>query len=183
MNWDIRIIIAVAAIPPLLFLADRYLFSWVGLILSRIPSSENSLCDHKSVWVPSNNAEPKALSFVIKWQSFSEAMRLSSSYHILDHGHIITLYRKFGKVWYRISIHHYSIPKSVTKMTVGTGTPLDLFRHGEPSVTGENCIIPSAWLKHRVFRMIDDLPLSKREKAEMKRNIRAGCVGNLRWFF
>jgi hypothetical protein len=103
---------------------------------------------------------------------------------------MVTLYRKFGRVWYYIyfDTHTNFDPtangsKLISEMKAGTGTPMHLFRKGEPSVEGERPLMPTFILKRRVNRLIDALPFTKCEKSEIRSNIKISYETGLHLFF
>lgn len=171
--------------PLILFLVNRYLFSWTGFILNKIPSPFGcSWCDRKSIGVPVANGHSKILSFVIDLAKVASTLESKSNYHLINFGYRITAYRKFGRVWYHVSLYTYQYGcKTMTEMSLGTGTSLSLWRDGEPDIRGESCIVPNSWIKNRIYRMIDDLPLTKKQNAEVKKNVVVQCTGDAKSFF
>lgn len=179
------ILAALIFAPLILFLVNRHLFSWAGLILRAIPTPFGcSFCDYKSIGVPVDNGHPKILSFVVDSTKIARALHANPNYYLINFGYRITVYRKYGKVWYWLSLYTYSNNyRSVTEMSLGAGTPLPKRREGEPSVDGESFITPSGWIKNRIFRIINDLPLPPIQKTEMKKHVRIQCIGNSQSFF
>lgn len=172
-------------VPLILFLVNRYLFSWAGLILRAIPTPFGcSFCDYKSIGVPVENNHPKILSFVVDLAKVANAFHGNSNYYVVNFGYRVIIYRKYGKVWYWLRLDGSSRNyQSINEMSLGTGTPLSKWREGEPSIDGESFATPSGWIKKRSFQIINDLPLSTAQKAEMKKSVRVQCAGNAQSFF
>lgn len=177
-----------------LFLINRYVFSWIGLFLSLVPNPTEPILEIKTISVREPNGGAKRLSFVVKLPELRTAFAARSDYEIIYHsGHVtvydgvLTLYRRFGRVWYFVSFEtrsKYDLAtkgtKLVTEMKVGTGTPLHLWRRGELSVKGERPFVPSFMIMSRINRMIRDLPLTRKQKSEIKSNIKMGYETGLR---
>lgn len=171
-------------VPFVLFAVNRYLFSWTGFLLNKIPCPfGDSWCDRKSVGVPVANGHPKILSFVVDLREVASAFKSKPNYYLIDFGGSVTAYRKFGNVWYYISLQNdLRDYKTVTKMKLGTRTPLSLWREGEPDVPGEKYTTPSGCIRNRVYRIINDLPVKKNQNAEIKKNVRVRCAGDFKLF-
>ncbi len=171
-----------------LFLVNRYVFSWIGLFLNLVPNPTEPILDIKTISVREPNGGAKRLSFVVNLPKLRTAFAARTEYEIIYHsGHVtvydgvLTLYRKFGRVWYSVSFDTHSrydpaakVTKLVTEMKVGTGTPLHLWRKGEPSVRGERPFVPSFIIMSRINPMIQDMPLTTRQKSEIRSCIKMG---------
>ncbi|MGH9946639.1 MAG: hypothetical protein ACRD6X_05510 [Pyrinomonadaceae bacterium] len=188
MEIALHILLLVICILLGLFLINRYVFCWVGLVLSRIPTSESPILQYKTVGVREPNSGSKRLCFVVNLPKLNTEFASNPDYEVIYHrGHatvydgMITIYRKFGKVWYYLSFSTYTRyeesekrSKLVSDMTAGTGTPLHLWRKGELSVKGESPFIPSYLILRRVNSIVRDLPVYRTQKSEISRYIRIG---------
>lgn len=177
-----------------LVLLNRYLFSWIGLFLSLIPTPRNPILDNKTISVREPNGGTKSLSFVVELHKISAAFYSDPAYEMIYHaGHatvfdgMLTLYRKIGRVWYYIyfdtSTRFEPASKKyklITEMRVGTGTPLHLWRKGEPSISGERPYLPSFVIKRKINCIIKDLPLTREQKSEIRSNIKIGYETGLK---
>jgi len=171
-----------------LLLVNRYVFSWIGLFLNLVPNPTEPILEIKTISVRQPNGGAKRLSFVVNLPELRTAFGARSEYEIIYHsGHVtvydgvLTLYRKFGRVWYFVSFDtrsKYDLAaketKLVTEMKVGTGTPLHLWRRGELSVKGERPFVPSFIIMRRINRMIQDMPLTRGQKSEIRSCIKLG---------
>lgn len=98
-----------------LFLINRYVFCWVGLVLSRLPTSESPILEYKTIGVRAPNSGSKRLRFVVNLPKLNTEFASNPDYEVIYHrGHatvydgMFTIYRKFGKVWYYVSFSTYT---------------------------------------------------------------------------
>jgi hypothetical protein len=152
----------------LLFIINRYVFSWTGLI-----SSQLGLCEYRSVMVPTFNGYNKKLSQWYDIQGIASVMRKNHSYEVgIHNGSGIVVSRTFDGVKYNIIFDENS---GVSEFNLNTYN----FRgYPDGMVTdGERCTTPSYVIESKVNRMIYDLPLSDSQRSELKQYVIATNAG------
>lgn len=142
-------------------LINYYHFSWTGYLFNKA-----GLCAYKTVTTPAKNGFPQKLSYDFDPQYIAREMHKNPNYQVSNfynnRGAVVT--RRFGNINYQISFQNSR--GSYEGFNLNTST--DDEKYSFPSVSGENCTIPSYKIKENVFTMIDDLPLTDSQKAEMK---------------
>src|SRR5256885_13342822 len=83
-----------------LFLINRFVFSWAGLILSGL-----SLCEYKSINVPTENGHNKTLAQSYDLRQIASVMKSNNNYEVNDRasgGLGLVISRTFNGVKYNI---------------------------------------------------------------------------------
>lgn len=165
-----------------LFLVNRYLFSWVGLLFNKIYLFGSPVCEFKSISVPVANSRPKRLSFIVDLLQIASTMKANPNYDLTqDDNYKVVVLRKYGQVRYSISFCNLTLDyEYFSEMKLSTQD--FLWQHGDPVVHGEHYTTPNSLVRRRIYRMINDLPLTRSQKAEIKRNVRVGCHSNAKSF-
>ena len=169
----ITILVGFVTSVLLLFIINRYVFSWTGLIASQI-----GLCEYRSVMVPTFNGYNKKLSQRYDIPGIAAAMRMNHSYEVgTQNGTGIVVSRIFDGVKYNIIFEEYGGVSEFNLNTYNFG--------GYPSgmvTDGERCTTPSYVIESKVNRMIDDLPLSASQRSELKQYVIATDAGRGKLF-
>ena len=158
----IRILGGLITSVLLLFIINRYVFSWTGLI-----SSQLGLCEYRSIMVPTFNGYNKKLSQWYDIQRIASVMRMNHSYEVGTHnGSGIVVSRTFDGVKYNIIFDENG---GVSEFNLNT---YDFRGYPGGMVTGgERCTTPSYVIESKVNRMIDDLPLRDSQRSELKQYV------------
>lgn len=178
-NRKIQILLSLLLVLILtiviLFLINRHFYSWTGLILSKI-----DFCNYKSVSVLGDNGYPKPMSFRFEPQYIAQEMSKNENYEVNNNynggGAIVS--RNFNEVIYQL----YFQNRGGSFEGLNLGTRLGDPKYSFLSVGGEKCTTPSYLLKKNVFIMIDDLPLTREQKEELKESVWVVPVSTLRLF-
>jgi hypothetical protein len=169
------IFVVSISIIVILFVVNRYFYSWTGLLFSKI-----DFCDYKSVSVLGNNGYPKPMSFRFEPQIIAQEMSKNSNYQVNNryNGNGAVISRNFNGVIYKLYFENRG--GSFEGFNLGTG--IDDPRYDFPATGGEKCTAPSYLLRKNVFTMIDDLPLTPEQKEELKENVWVVPVSTLKLF-
>lgn len=157
-------IITLISIAVILFVTNRYFYSWAGLISNKV-----GFCEYKTVSVPGHNGYPKQMSFRFDPQIIAREMSKNKNYQVNDHynGNGALISRNFDGVIYKLYFENRG--GSFEGFNLGTG--IDDPGYDFPAVGGEKCTTPSSLLKKNTFTVIDDLPLTDQQKNELKKNV------------
>ena len=145
---------------------------------SRLRSVSARACEYKSISVPTDNGQNQKLSHSYNLREIATAMRLNHDYEVNDRasgGVGLVVSRTCNRVKYNIVFDVFS---GVYEFNLNTYN-FSGYRNG--LVTGgEKCTTPNYLIKRKIYRMIDDLPLSLPQKAELKHYVRVVRTINFR---
>ena len=167
---------AAVLVLSILFLINRFIFSWGGLLFSTV-----NLCEYKSIGVPTENAANKTLAQFYQLHEIAAVMKAKGNYDINERasgGQGLVISRIFNGVNYNII---FDTHKNVSEFNLNTYN----FR-GYPSGTvtgGEKCTTASYSIEKKVYQMIDDMPLNSAQRTELKENVRVINATNIRITF
>ena len=169
------VLLGLVLIIAILFVVNRYIYSWTGLISSKV-----DLCRYKSVSVLGENGYPKQMSFRFETQYIAGEMSKNDKYMANNNynGGGAVVSRNFDGVIYEL----YFQNRGENYEGFNLGTSLDDPKYTFPAVGGEKCTTPSYFLKKNVFIMINDLPLTIEQKEELKKNVWVVHVSTLKLF-
>jgi len=152
-----------------LWFINRYVFSWLGLFLNIV-----GLIHYKAIDNIEDSVQGTRLSYLVNLQSLASVITKNSDYQILNHGHSLLITRKWGKVQYRLfftnsddfsSANSPYRPNYKGYFKVSNQRDHSIYH-------GEKPFVPVFILRRRIFKMINDLPLTRLQKLEIKRSIR-----------
>ena len=148
-----------------LIVINRYVFSWAGLILSRV-----GLCEYKTVGVPPPNGYNQKLSQSYDIPQITAAMRLNPNYRVNDHfnGNGLFLSRTIEGVRYNVIFENHN---GMSEFNLNTYDLDGGYYPNGLATGGASCTTPSYAIERNVFRIIDDLPLNESQRAELKKNV------------
>ena len=152
---------AVVTAVIIVVLINYYHFSWTGYFFNKA-----GLCSYKTLTTATEDGFPQKLSYDFDPQHMAQEMQKNRNYEVTafynNRGTIVA--RRFGDINYQISFQNSRGSYEGFNLNTAANDEKNSF----PSVSGENCATPSAKIKENVFVMIDDLPLTEEQKAEMK---------------
>lgn len=172
---------------------NHYVFSWVGIVLSRA-----GLCEYKSIHVPARNGGDKRLSFPVDLAEVAAALSPNPDYKVRHDDFMLLVTRIYGDVEYNMRfinggggddlVSYFHLSTYTARKSKGVWRKCSDDPNGYYSVQdeiiliGEKCGTPAYRIKRNVYRMIRDLPLGYLQRAELKVNVRVGPVSTLRLF-
>ena len=167
---------AVVLVLSILFLINRFIFSWGGLLLSTV-----DLCKYKSVAVPTGNGTNQQLAQSYQLHEIAAVMKAKGNYEVNERasgGQGLVISRTFNGVNYNIVFDTF---KNVSEFNLNTYN----FRgySGGLVTGGEKCTTASYRIEKKVYRMIDDMPLNSAQRTELKENVRVINATNIRLTF
>ena len=143
----------------ILVLIDYYIFSWIGVFLHLI-----KFCKYKEV-SECFSYKIKRLSSPVDIERICRVMMIDESrtIHFANRGQIV-IRRKFGKVIYQIRIYH----NGNFGFTNYISDDIDEFL---PEKGGEKYWKPNYFIRRHVYQTVNDLPITKAQKRELKRSV------------
>ncbi|HQU82324.1 MAG TPA: hypothetical protein PKY59_04325 [Pyrinomonadaceae bacterium] len=176
MQIFLSILSFLVLVFAVLFVINRYVYSWMGLMLSKI-----DFCEHKSVSVLGDNGYPVPTSFRFDTQYIAREMSKNENYAVNDryNGGGTVVSRNYDGVIYNLYFNNQENGNGRFKL--GTGIYYPQYKFG--SYGGEKCTTPSYALKRNVFTIIEDLPLTNEQKNELKQHVHVVSFGNFIKFF
>ena len=168
-------LIGVVMSMVLLLVINLFVFSWTGLVSSKV-----GLCEYKSIGVPTPNGYNKQLNQSYNIPQIASVMRMNRAYEVNNQhsGDRLVISRFFNGVKYNIVLEHKSGRSEFNLNTYNS----DGYPNGSVA-DGERCTVPSYFMKRNVFRMIDDLPLDNLQKDELKQYVRVENTVNGKLLF
>lgn len=148
----------------LLLVINLFVFSWTGLVSSKL-----GLCEYKSIGVPASNGYNKQLNRSYNIPQIASVIRMNRDYEVNNHhsGDRLVISRSFNGVKYNIVFENKNGRSEFNLNTYN----FDGYPTGS-AADGERCTVPSYFMKRNVFLMIDDLPLDNLQQAELKQYVR-----------
>ena len=98
-----NILIVFVTLTIMLIAINHYVFSWTGLILSRI-----GLCEYKIIGVPTWNGLDKRLSYVVDLPHVASVLSSNPNDKVAYHNDALEVSRNYGDVEYNIVFHNKS---------------------------------------------------------------------------
>lgn len=140
------------------------------------PQGLSFTCSYETIGVPEAREDGRQrLSFAYNLKRLAAAMRLKRGYQVtaLPGGKEVRISRMFNGVKYNI-IFEGGAPLSFNVNTVND----DEVDPNGLNHLGEKCGTPEHLIRRRIYRMIGDLPLGARQKAELKGYVQVLVVLN-----
>jgi len=166
---------AAVLVVAILFLVNRFVFSWGGLLLSTV-----NLCKYKSVAVPRGNGANTELAQSYQLHEIAAAMKAKGNYDVNERasgGQGLVISRIFNGVNYNIIFDTFK------KSEFNLNTYNFRGYSGGLVTGGEKCTTASYSIERKVYQMIDDMPLNSAQRKELKGNVRVINVANFRIIF
>jgi hypothetical protein len=174
----LTVIVSIILIIFALLLVNRYLYSWTGFLANKV-----GLCKFRTVSVSGYNASPAKLTFLFDPEEIAREMSKNENYKVngFSNKHYVSVTRTFDGIIYNLTLHNGGGLQdgfSVDTLLPAPEHPNLIGRWG-----GEHFATPDYILKNKIYTMIDDLPLTKEQKDEMKQLMYCQCVAHSRSLF